>query len=103
MAPDSFRFAEPVLFGTYFATLGALTLYGAHRWHLLVLHRHHRRSAPRPPRWGRSLPRLTVQVPLYNEIYVARRVIEAVCALDWPRDRLEIQVLDDSTDETSEI
>jgi cellulose synthase/poly-beta-1,6-N-acetylglucosamine synthase-like glycosyltransferase len=46
---------------------------------------------------------LTVQVPLYNELYVARRVIDAVAALDWPKDRLEIQVLDDSTDETSAV
>ncbi len=46
---------------------------------------------------------VTVQLPLYNEMYVARRLVEAVCRLDYPRDRLEIQVLDDSTDETSEI
>lgn len=45
-------------------------------------------------------PLVTVQLPIYNERYVARRVIEAACQLDWPRDRLEIQVLDDSTDDT---
>ncbi len=51
----------------------------------------------------RNHPMVTVQLPIYNERYVAPRLIEAVCGLDWPRDRLEILVLDDSTDETSEI
>ena len=46
---------------------------------------------------------MTVQLPLFNERYVAERLVEAVCAFDWPRDRLEIQVLDDSTDETREM
>src|SRR5690606_22126075 len=48
-------------------------------------------------------PVVTVQLPIYNEMYVVERLIDAVCALDYPRDRLEIQVLDDSTDETREI
>jgi cellulose synthase/poly-beta-1,6-N-acetylglucosamine synthase-like glycosyltransferase len=48
-------------------------------------------------------PWLSVQVPIYNERYVAERVIDAVCELDWPRDRFEIQVLDDSDDETTSI
>ena len=50
-----------------------------------------------------ELPRVTVQLPIYNELYVAKRVIEAAARLDYPRDRFEIQVLDDSTDETSTI
>ena len=50
-----------------------------------------------------SVPRVTVQLPLYNERYVARRIIEAAAALDYPRDRLHIQVLDDSTDDTTEL
>jgi len=48
-----------------------------------------------------QVPFITVQLPIYNELYVSTRIIEAACAFDWPRDRLEIQVLDDSTDETS--
>ena len=48
-------------------------------------------------------PTVCVQVPIYNERYVAERVIDAVCAMDWPRDRLEVQLLDDSDDETSFI
>ena len=50
-----------------------------------------------------ALPRVTVQLPIYNEMYVADRLIDAVCALDYPRDLLEIQVLDDSTDETTSV
>ena len=93
----------PALLGLYYSILGVLALYGIHRLVLVVLYaRHRRHAAPRPPapdEW----PRVTVQLPLYNELYVARRLIDAVCRLDYPRDRLEIQVLDDSTDETAEI
>ena len=49
------------------------------------------------------LPPVTVQLPIYNELYVAERVIDAACRLDYPADRLEIQVLDDSTDETADL
>ena len=92
-----------VVLALYFGVLATLTLYGAHRWYLLWLFRRHRRDAPRPHARFETPPMLTVQVPLYNELYVAVRVIEAVAALEWPEDRLEIQVLDDSTDETSAI
>ena len=87
----------------YFAVLAALTVYGAHRWYLLWLFSRHRGRAPRPSSRFAAPPILTVQVPLFNELHVARRVIEAVAAIDWPRDRLEIQILDDSTDETAAI
>ena len=52
---------------------------------------------------GSSLPRITVQLPIFNELYVSARIIEAACRLDYPNDLLQIQVLDDSTDETSAI
>ena len=52
---------------------------------------------------GGELPIVTVQLPIYNELYVAERVIDAACRLDYPADRLEIQVLDDSTDETADL
>jgi cellulose synthase/poly-beta-1,6-N-acetylglucosamine synthase-like glycosyltransferase len=50
-----------------------------------------------------DLPLVTVQLPIYNEIFVAERLIDSVCALDYPKQKLEIQILDDSTDETKEI
>ena len=86
-----------------------LTAYGLHSWVLLVLYWLGRRPRPSPcpqqSRRGRGedLPVVTVQLPLYNERYVVRRLIDAVAALEYPRDRLEIQVLDDSTDETTAI
>ena len=68
------------------------------------------RLPPRPAgpprhRWGgdRTLPSVCVQLPIYNERYVAERVLDAVCAIDWPAGRFEVQVLDDSDDETTQI
>jgi cellulose synthase/poly-beta-1,6-N-acetylglucosamine synthase-like glycosyltransferase/mono/diheme cytochrome c family protein len=85
------------------ATLAGLMVYGLNAWIMVWLHLRHRASAtpPRPP--NERLPTVTVQLPIFNERYVAERLLEAVAALDYPRDRLEIQVLDDSTDETSDI
>ncbi len=81
-----------------------LALYGLHSWALFLLHWRHRRRPPTlpavpPDRW----PGVTVQLPVYNERHVIQRVIDAVAGLDYPRDRLEIQVLDDSSDETTGI
>ena len=92
-----------VVLALYFGCLALLTLYGAHRWYLLWLFRRHRGDAPQPPARFDAPPTLTVQIPLYNEMYVAKRVIDAVSALDWPKERLDIQVLDDSIDETTAI
>jgi hypothetical protein len=89
----------------YLVTLVGLFLYGLNAYVMLAVHWWHRRraeAAPPPPApavW----PVVTVQLPLYNERYVARRLLEAVARLDYPADRLEIQVLDDSTDETSGV
>ncbi len=84
----------------YYLVLGCLALYGLHRLVLVwVLARRRRpHTAPPPPAvW----PRVTVQLPLYNERYVAARLIDAACRLDYPREALEVQVLDDSTDDTA--
>jgi glycosyltransferase involved in cell wall biosynthesis len=76
-----------------------LFVYGMHAYVLVWLHARGRGSPAAPLPEG-PLPRVTVQLPLYNERYVARRLLEAVTALDYPRDLLHIQVLDDSTDDT---
>jgi cellulose synthase/poly-beta-1,6-N-acetylglucosamine synthase-like glycosyltransferase len=76
--------------------------YGVHRIHLIRLFRRSARHVPPPTEPG-AWPTVTVQLPIYNERYVVSRLIEAAAAIDYPRDRLEIQVLDDSTDETREI
>jgi cellulose synthase/poly-beta-1,6-N-acetylglucosamine synthase-like glycosyltransferase len=92
-----------LVLGAYFACLCVMALYGLHRWHLLFVYLRHRRDRARPPAGDGTLPHLTVQLPLYNELHVAERLVVAVAALDWPRERLEVQVLDDSTDETTAV
>jgi len=63
------------------------------------------RLKPPPPRALLTTAelRVCVQLPIYNERYVAERVLDAACDIDWPRDRFEVQVLDDSDDETVQI
>ena len=62
-----------------------------------------RPGGPPPHEWGGDFPFVCVQVPIYNERYVAERVLDAACSLDWPEGRFEVQALDDSDDETVEI
>ena len=80
-----------------------LAFYGIHRFFLAMLYLKTRRRRPERPPDPEEWPVVTVQLPLYNEMYVAERLIDAVCRLDYPRHRLEVQVLDDSTDETTAI
>src|SRR5207247_7288653 len=95
--------AETLTLATYFFVLIILAIYGWHRYYLVYLYMRHRDKEPRADTSLNPLPPVTIQLPLYNEMYVADRLIEAVCAIDYPRDLLEIQVLDDSTDETQSI
>jgi len=97
------EFISAVLITLYFAVLGLLSIYGLHRYQMLYLYYRHRARLRRRAVWNRPWPSVTVQLPLYNELYVARRLIEAVCAMDYPRELLEVQVLDDSTDKTSDL
>ncbi|MGH9396387.1 MAG: cellulose synthase family protein [Terriglobia bacterium] len=85
----------------YFAFLMVLSVYGAHRYFLtyVYLKRRHKRS--KPPKTFDQLPKVTVQLPMYNERYVVERLLEAAAQIDYPRELLDIQVLDDSTDETA--
>ena len=93
-----------VVLGLYFAVLLLLSLYGAYRIKQVVDFWRYRRLGPRPKALfaDSELPHVTVQLPLFNEVYVVERLLAAVTRIDYPRDRLEIQVLDDSTDETRE-
>ena len=97
--------SETLILVLYFFVLSILAIYGWHRYYVVYLYMKHRDKAPRPvpPLARHELPPVTIQLPIYNEIYVADRLIDAVCEMDYPRDLLEIQVLDDSTDETREI
>ena len=95
--------AETLILGSYFFVLVILAAYGCDRLHLVYLYTKYRQRAPEPPPPPLELPVVTVQLPLYNEMYVVDRLVGAVCRMEYPKDRLEIQVLDDSTDETQEI
>jgi len=88
----------------YFAVMIVLAIYGLHRYTLVYLYYKHRKQyRPDPPAHFDELPRVTVQLPIFNEQFVVDRLLEAVCAMEYPPEKLEIQVLDDSTDETQQV
>ena len=95
--------AETLTLAAYFFVVIVLAIYGWHRYYLVYLYMSNRDKEPQLGRPLDPLPIVTIQLPLYNEMYVAERLIDAVCAIDYPRHLLEIQVLDDSTDETRNI
>src|SRR5215469_5282428 len=88
----------------YFLVMLVLAVYGIHRYTMCYHYvKYRKRHNPEPPRRFTDLPRVTVQLPIFNEQFVIDRLIEAVCAMEYPREKLEIQVLDDSTDETQQV
>src|SRR5688572_29069718 len=87
----------------YFVVLLGLSLYGLHRYAIVYLYLKHRKDVPQPLEKFTDLPTITVQLPIFNEMYVVERLLRSVAELDYPREKLHVQVLDDSTDETSEI
>jgi cellulose synthase/poly-beta-1,6-N-acetylglucosamine synthase-like glycosyltransferase len=94
---------ETLTLATYFFVLVILAVYGWHRYYLVYVYMKNKGKPPVPLGSFESLPRVTVQLPIYNEMYVADRLIDSVCALHYPKHLLQIQVLDDSTDETTKI
>jgi cellulose synthase/poly-beta-1,6-N-acetylglucosamine synthase-like glycosyltransferase len=95
--------AEAIILAVYFFVLSILAVYGWHRYYLVYVYMKHKDKVPGPAPDLAALPPVTVQLPIYNEMYVVDRLVDAVCRLDYPRHLLEIQVLDDSTDETRAI
>lgn len=94
-----------LLMGLYLCLIALLSLYGIHRYWILYLYfRYYKWAKPAAvPVLKGPLPAVTVQLPIFNERYVVERLMEAVCRLDYPRDLLEIQILDDSNDDTQQI
>src|SRR4030088_460595 len=85
----------------YFIVLIVLAAYGAHRyWMVYLYYKHKKNKTTAPAAYFEDLPRVTVQLPIFNEKYVVDRLLDAVCKLDYPPEKLDIQLLDDSTDET---
>ncbi|MBN1138614.1 MAG: glycosyltransferase [Anaerolineae bacterium] len=92
-----------VLSIVYLVAVVLVALYGANALLLAALYLHRRRQPASPAPEPESWPAVTVQLPIYNELYVVERLIKAVAHLDYPRDRLQVQILDDSTDETTRL
>ena len=88
---------------TYFILLSILSIYGAHRLWILVLYFRHKKDVPQPQGDANYLPTVTVQLAVFNEMNVIERLMDYVVKMDWPKEKLEIQVLDDSTDETVKV
>ncbi|MGH9630060.1 MAG: glycosyltransferase, partial [Bryobacteraceae bacterium] len=85
----------------YFTILIILSFYGLHRYEMIRRYLKHRKKLTAgPAQRFEELPKVTIQLPLYNERYVVERLIEETLKMDYPRHLLQIQVLDDSTDET---
>ena len=88
----------------YFVVLILLATYGIHRYTLVYLYyKNKKKQTTDPETKFAELPLVTVQLPIFNEQYVIDRLLQAVCRLDYPREKLDIQVLDDSTDETVDV
>ncbi len=87
----------------YVSVLIGLSAYGIHRYCIIYLFLKNRKRPARPVSIFKELPTVTVQLPVFNEFYVIRRLIESVRNLDYPKNLLQIQILDDSTDETCQI
>lgn len=87
----------------YVFVVVGLSAFGLHRWFMVGLFWRNLRKPPQPKGRFEKLPLITVQLPIFNELHVVPRLVAGVAGLDYPRELLEIQILDDSTDETRQI
>src|ERR1043166_136109 len=87
----------------YLSVLFGLSAYGIHRYFIIYLFLKYRNREPVPAGHFDDLPKVTMQLPIFNEVYVVERLLRSVSEIDYPKDRLHIQVLDDSTDDTREL
>lgn len=94
---------DDIVLVSYFISLTILLVFGSHGFIMIYYHNKYKKKEPIPNKDFVPDKLVTIQLPLYNELYVAERLIHSVCEIDYPRELLEIQVLDDSTDETVDI
>nr|WP_320131271.1 glycosyltransferase [uncultured Holophaga sp.] len=87
----------------YFTILSILSIYGAHRLWMLLLYYKYKKQPPQPKGDENYLPHVTVQLAVFNEMNVIERLMDYVVRMEWPKEKLEIQLLDDSTDETVKV
>jgi hypothetical protein len=97
------NFFDLAMMVPYFIVLFVLAIYGMHRYWLVYDYYAYAKNVPGPPPAATHWPRVTVQLPIFNERYVIERLVEAISRFDYPRELLDIQVLDDSTDETQQV
>ncbi|HEX3035896.1 MAG TPA: cellulose synthase family protein [Thermodesulfobacteriota bacterium] len=95
--------AKALITAIYLSAFVFLCIFGLYRYYLVYVFNKYKKRIPQPKGRLEELPMVTIQLPVYNEMYVIRRLISYVCDIDYPKELLEIQVLDDSIDETSEI
>ncbi|HET6272339.1 MAG TPA: cellulose synthase family protein [Bacteroidota bacterium] len=91
---------EETILYTYIAALSILFIFGLHGFIMIYYHFKFRLKKNVPPDALQEYPVVTIQLPIYNELYVVNRLIEASCGIIYPKEKLEIQILDDSTDQT---
>ncbi len=99
---DQFWF-NLVWLAAYFTVLVCMSGFGLHRLVMVILYMMHRKDVPQPKGNWKELPVVTVQLPMFNERYVVEGLLRKVTAIDYPKEKLEIQILDDSTDDTWEL
>jgi len=94
---------DEIVLVSYFIALSILFFFGLHGFLLLYYHRKYKDNIMEPKSELEEIPLVTIQLPLFNEYYVVERLINSVCEIDYPKEKMEIQVLDDSTDETVDL
>src|ERR1700719_5113870 len=87
----------------YLSVLVGLSAYGVHRYFIIYLFLKHRKRAMVPAGRFEQLPKVTMQLPIFNEVYVVERLLRSVSEIDYPQELLQLQVLDDSTDDTRQL
>ncbi len=98
------NFFDLLLLVPYFVVMVILAGYGIHRYQLVYMYYRNRKNrTTEPPQKFDELPRVTLQLPIFNEQYVVDRLVESICRMEYPKDKLDIQLLDDSTDETVDV
>ncbi|MEO8400034.1 MAG: glycosyltransferase, partial [Ignavibacteriaceae bacterium] len=93
---------DEIVLIAYFISLSILFVFGLHGF-VMIFYYNKYRGVINTPKKETDDKLVTIQLPLYNELYVVERLIDKVCEIDYPKDKLDIQVLDDSTDETVQI
>lgn len=103
MQPSSATWFDIVWLAAYFIVLIGMSGYGCHRLLMVMLYLIHRKHKPQPKAQWEEWPLVTIQLPMFNEKFVVEGLLKKVTAIDYPKDKLEIQILDDSTDDTYDL